>query len=284
MAKYGRQGVPELSFHNPAGMILYPRGLQTYAMGNTRARDVTELLGTSRGQHLDLLLLGSGDIRNFLFTVSELSIRKPHESPKSLSFHINDYDPSVIARNAVLIQVASEINPDIPADVDFLWNIWYNLALSHDNFYRLQQVLRRLIEKKFDSAESILKFEDIAILRECCAIWKDWMALDLDVRKIKDDRNRLIKSKMQELKFDVDGQCMGVLSEMMMGLSQEADTQFFKATHANPFYTEIKHWFCEGSTSEEFERTNPTLIRPFDHEWRLHYNSCVFESYLPIER
>ena len=32
MAKYGRQSVPELSFHNPAGMILYPRGLQTYAM------------------------------------------------------------------------------------------------------------------------------------------------------------------------------------------------------------------------------------------------------------
>ena len=284
MAKYGRQSVPELSFHNPAGMILYPRGLQTYAMGNTRARDVTELLGTSRGQHLDLLLLGSGDIRNFLFTVSELSIRKPHESPKSLSFHINDYDPSVIARNAVLIQVASEINPDIPADVDFLWNIWYNLALSHDNFYRLQQVLCGLIEKKFDSAESILKFEDIAILRECCAIWKDWMALDLDVRKVKDDRNRLIESKMQELKFDVDDQCDGVLSEMMMGLSQEADIQFLKATHANPFFTEIKHWFCEGSTSYEFERTNPTLIRPFNHEWRLHYNSCVFESYLPIER
>ena len=284
MAKYGRQSVPELSFHNPAGMILYPRGLQTYAMGNTRARDVTELLGTSRGQHLDLLLLGSGDIRNFLFTLSELSIRKPHESPKSLSFHINDYDPSVIARNAVLIQVASEINPDIPADVDFLWNIWYNLALSHDNFYRLQQVLRRLIEKKFDSAESILKFEDIAILRECCAIWKDWMALDLDVSKVKGDRNRLIKSKMQELKFDVDDQCDGVLSEMMMGLSQEADIQFLKPTHANPFFMEIKHWFCEGSTSYEFERTNPTLIRPFNHEWRLHYNSCVFESYLPIER
>ncbi|PFX17637.1 hypothetical protein AWC38_SpisGene18024 [Stylophora pistillata] len=284
MARYGNQGVPVLSFHNPAGMILYPKGLNTYAMGNTRARDVTELLGTSKEQHLDLLLLASGDVRNFLFTVSELSLRRPHDRPRSLSFHFNDYDPSVIARNAVLIQVANEINPDIPADVDFLWNIWYNLALSQDNFDRLQQVMCRLLAKKFDSAESILKFEDGAVLRECFDIWKDWMTLDLDVRKVKEERTTLIESKMQELKFDVDAQCLGVLSEMMMGLSQEADTQFFEATHANPFYTEVKHWFCEGSTSNESARTNPTLIRPFDHKWRLHYNSCVFESYLPIER
>ena len=35
MAKYDSKGVPVLSFHNPAGMILYPAGLYTYAMGNT---------------------------------------------------------------------------------------------------------------------------------------------------------------------------------------------------------------------------------------------------------
>ena len=144
-----------LSFHNPAETILYPRGLDTYAMGNTRARDVTELLGTLKEQHLDLLLLASGDVRNFLCTVSELSERKPHERLKSLNFHLNDYDPSVVARNAVLLEVASVINPDIKADVDFLWNIWYNLGLSQANFDRLRKILSELLEKNFDSAESV---------------------------------------------------------------------------------------------------------------------------------
>ncbi|KAJ7330572.1 hypothetical protein OS493_022185 [Desmophyllum pertusum] len=90
-------------------------------MGNTRGRDLTELLGTSTEQHLDLLLLASGDVRNVLCTVSELSLRKPHERPKSLKFHLNDYDPSVVARNAILLEVAGSINPDITADMDFLW-------------------------------------------------------------------------------------------------------------------------------------------------------------------
>lgn len=134
MTRYDSQGVPVLSFHNPARTILYPTGLYTYAMGNTSARDLTELLGTSKEQHLDLLLLASGDIRNLLCTVSDLSLRERHERPKSLNFHLNDYDPSVVARNAVLVEVACAIDPDIPADVDFLWNIWYNLALSKAHF------------------------------------------------------------------------------------------------------------------------------------------------------
>ena len=69
MTKYDSQGVPILGFYNPAGTVLYPEGLYSYSIGNTRARDITELLGTSKKQHLDLLLLASGDVRNVLYTV-----------------------------------------------------------------------------------------------------------------------------------------------------------------------------------------------------------------------
>ena len=65
MTKYDRQGVPSLSFHNPMGITLYPEGLYTYAMGNTPARDITELLGTSNDKQVDVLLLACGDVRNF---------------------------------------------------------------------------------------------------------------------------------------------------------------------------------------------------------------------------
>ena len=281
MAKYDSHSVPVLSFHNPAGMILYPAGLFTYAMGNTRARDVTELLGTSTEQNLDLLLLACGDVRNILCTVSELSLRKPNERPKSLNFHLNDYDPTVVARNAVLLEAAGVINPDIPADLDFLWNIWYNLALSKSHFERLRKILSELLERDFDACEGILKFQNSATLQECRDIWKDWLNLDLEVNSVKEDRNRFLKERGQ--KFGLDKQCFCVLTQLTMAFNDDEKT-LFSPTAGNPFYTEIKHWFCEGSTTDETEKTNPTLIRPFIHKWKLHYNSCAFESYLPFER
>ena len=281
MAKYDSQSVPVLSFHNPTGMILYPAGLYTYAMGNTRARDVTELLGTSKEQHLDLLLLACGDVRNILCTVSELSLRKPHERPKSLNFHLNDYDPTVIARNAVLLEAAGVINPDNPADIDFLWNIWYNLALSKSHFDRLRKILAELLERDFDSCEGILKFQNSATLQECRDIWKDWMDLNLEVKSVKEDRNRFLKERGQ--KFSLDTQCLCVLKQLIMAYNDD-EKSLFSATAGNPYYLEVKHWFCEGSTSDETEKTNPTLIRPCIHKWKQHYNSCAFESYLPFER
>lgn len=284
MTRYDSQGVPVLSFHNPARTILYPTGLYTYAMGNTSARDLIELLRTSKEQHLDLLLLASGDIRNFLCTVSDLSLRKRHERPKSLNFHLNDYDPSVVARNAVLVEVACAIDPDIPADVDFLWNIWYNLALSKAHFDRLRKILSELLEKDFKSDENVLKFQDSAVLRECRDIWKDWRDLDLEVKSVKENRIRLIEDRRRELNFSRDIQCLSVLTQMVKLIYEEELDHFSQPTSANPLYDEIKHWFSEGSTSDESDKTNPTLIRPFVHKWRQHYSSCAFESYPPLER
>ena len=273
-----------LSFHNPAGRILYPTVLYTYAMGNTRARNLTELLGTSKDQHLDLLLLASGDIRNVLCTVSDLSLRKQLERPESLNFHLNDYDPSVVARNAVLVEAACAINPDIPADVDFLWNIWYNLALSKDHFDRLCNVLSKLLETDFDSGESVLKFQNSAVLMECREIWKDWRDLDLDVKSIKESRNRLIEDRHREMKFSRDVHCLSVLKQMVKLIYEEALDHFCEPTSTNPLYDEVKHWFSEGSTSDESDKTNPTLTRPYVHKWKQHYSSCPFESYPPLER
>ncbi|XP_022803180.1 uncharacterized protein LOC111340581 isoform X1 [Stylophora pistillata] len=284
MTKYDKQGVPNLSFHNPMRITLYPEGLYTYAMGNTPARDITELLGSSIEQHVYVLLLACGDVRNFLCSLSELSLRKPRERPKSLSFHLNDYDPSVIARDAVLLEVASVINPDVPADVDFLWNIWYNLALSVADFDRLRKLLTELLEKKFDSDDSILKFREDGVLQECRDIWKDWRDLDLEVKSVKEERNNLIEDAKKSLGFFEDSHCQSTLTHMVMAIYEEELDNFVKPAATNPLYTEIQHWYREGCTNDESEKTNPTLVRPFVHKWRQHYGSCAFEGYPPLER
>ena len=288
MTKYDSQGVPILGFDNPAGTILYPNGLYSYSIGNTKARDISELLGTSKRQHLNLLLLASGDVRNIFFTVSEISLKKTHNCPKSLSFHLNDYDPSVVARNAILLEVAGSINTSVSGDIDFLWNIWYNMTLSAAHFLRLRQVISGLIEKSFDGSEmTVLKFQDSTVLKECRDIWKDWMRLDLDLRNVKEERNKFMENAMQAKGSEMDDYCFGVVWKMLMGVEKETgDEDVFlpERIFSSQFYMEIKRWFIEGSTDDESDKVNPTLIRPFVHKWKQHYAACPFDSYLPFEK
>ena len=280
MTKYDSQGVPIFGFHNPAGLILYPEGLFSYSMGNTRARDLTELMATSADQMLDLLLLASGDVRNILYTVAEMSLRNSQERAQCLNFHLNDYDPTIVARNAVILDVVGSINADVAEDLDFLWNIWYNMALSESDYIRLQKVLAVLAERKFDSVDqSVLRFGDSTVLKECQDIWKDWKGLDLDIKKMKHERRNFIGKKFKKLRreWKVKDQCDGVLSQLMVGITSHL------LNSQDMLNMELKHWFEEGSTNDEAEKSNPTLIRPFVHKWKQHYNACPFESYLPVE-
>ena len=281
MTKYDGQGVPILGFHNPAGLILYPEGLFSYSMGNTRARELTELMATSADQMLDLLLLASGDVRNILCTVSEMSLRNFQERPQCLNFHLNDYDPTIVARNAVLLDVAGSINADVAEDLDFLWNVWYNMALSESDYNRLLKILSVLAEKQFDGVDqSVLRFGDSTVLKECQDIWKDWKGLDLDTKKVKHERRNFIGNKFKTLgkEWKVKDQCNRILSQMMLGITSRGRINLTDMLH-----TELKHWFEEGSTNDKADRTNPTLIRPFVHKWKQHYSACPFESYLPVE-
>ena len=275
MAMYDSLGVPVLDFHNPAGSTFYPKGLYTYAIGNTRGRDVLETFGTKKGQHLDLLLLASGDVRHLLFTISELSLRKPAYQPNSISFHINDYDPSVVARNVVILELVDTINPDVADDIDFLWNVWYNMTLSKAHIDRLREVLTSLIERNFDGGDSFLKFQANNVLKECRNIWRDWREMELDVNSVKKERNQVIENKSSALNG-----CYAIINQAMMAPSDMRDV----ISPESPFYQEINHWFREGSTNDELAATNPTLIRPFVHMWRVHYSACAFEGYLPLHR
>ena len=272
MALYDSLGVPVLDFHNPAGSTFYPKGLYTYAIGNTRGRDVLETFGTKKGQHLDLLLLASGDVRHLLFTISELSLRKPAYQPNSISFHINDYDPSVVARNVVILELVDTINPDVADDIDFLWNVWYNMTLSKAHIDRLREVLTSLIERNFDGDDSFLKFQANNVLKECRNIWRDWREMELDVNTVKKERNQVIENKSSAFNG-----CYAIIKQASMAPSDMRDV-------ISPFYEEIEHWFREGSTNDELAAINPTLIRPFVHMWRVHYSACAFEGYLPLHR
>jgi hypothetical protein len=69
---------------------------------------------------LQVLMLGCGDIRNLLWTAGQCEAKQP------LSFHLNDWSPGVCARNVLLLHIVQHMDPANPADVQYLWDVWYN--------------------------------------------------------------------------------------------------------------------------------------------------------------
>ena len=82
-------GVAKLDLSNPRSQALFPTGHYTYAFGNTPGVELTANYGTLKCDgSLNLLLLGAGDVRNLMFTVSELSQRKEDASSERFFFSL----------------------------------------------------------------------------------------------------------------------------------------------------------------------------------------------------
>jgi hypothetical protein len=90
---------------------------------------------------LQVLLLGCGDVRNALTTAAAL-----HKAGASSSceVHLNDISDAVLARNALLLAAAANIDPQKAADVQFLWAVWFNATLSAEHKQRLDVLLQQV--------------------------------------------------------------------------------------------------------------------------------------------
>ncbi|XP_028515261.1 uncharacterized protein LOC110240393 [Exaiptasia diaphana] len=277
MMDYDGENIPIWNFHNPAQTIYYSTGMISFPMGNTRNRSITEQIGTTNEQHLDLLFLGCGDLRNVLCTVSELSQRRPHHCPKSIDIHLNDYDPTILPRNAIILDIIGYINPDIPDDMDFLWNVSYNMTLSKSHGDRLRQVITSLINIDQNDENGItLRFQDSRTEQECLSVWKDWLELNLDVETVKEERHEFNINQLASHE--------GILEHLLekVGLAICSKSEFVK-TSMRYWQQEVDHWTEKASTTDDSDFINPTLISPFEHIWKLNVNSSPFEGYMPFD-
>ncbi|KAL9951474.1 hypothetical protein ACROYT_G044139 [Oculina patagonica] len=295
---YLSNGVPKLSLANPRAQVVFPTGQYTYAFGNTPGVGLTDNFGTSTSdESLEFLLLGSGDVRNLLFTIFELSQRPRDIIPANLSFVLNDHDPSVIARNVIILETVRSIDPDRDLDVDFLWNLWYNLTLSNDELKRLQAILQNLTLPQY--VNTGLQFGSKEMFTECLQIWKDWLSLEINVEAVSSQRQNLmvfglnltqqeIQDKRQE-NIDFLTAVTSLTNTTIKQLFTPFDEQKLDRKclqQSGLFYQEVYSYFLTGCTSEVHtnSKVNPTLIRPFEHKWKVHYGSCPFSGFIPIDR
>ena len=285
--------------NSPCAQVLFPNGHYSYAFGNTPAVELTEHFGTWKLEDtLNILFLGVGDIRNLLFTVSELYQRSEDAVPKRLRCHLNDFDLSVLARDVIILESVCSIDPCCDHDVDFLWNIWYNLALSRADSKRLQEMMKTLASQ--ENAKGNVKFGSRTVFEECQEIWKDWLHQELNIEEATFQRRKVMLSGLNLLCPDVDSDVeheQDTFATAASSLAVNTIKQLFTTTDETKLgvkclqtsgscYQEVFSYFLTGCTSRihSDSELNPTLVRPFEHKWKVHYGSCPYDGYIPINR
>ena len=123
-------------------MLLEWRRL-AYPFGNTLANPTLLHSLPPSQSSAAMLLLGCGDPRNLLASVGASSQQGPCALSR-LHVVLNDVAPGVLARSALLLLMAAELDPDSNSDMDLLWDVWYNAEWLPDTCARTRPFLKRL--------------------------------------------------------------------------------------------------------------------------------------------
>ena len=149
---------------------------------------------------VDILFLGSGDIRHTLNTIAGLG-RRPEvnsTSPKFARFHLVDVYSEVIARNIVLLEVINRIDVSDMRDMTFLWEIWYNFSLTKPIYERLLALLREIssdmlasVKDGSDCTWNVGNDETGNTVRKTIAGWID--GSPWNIYEVRESRKRLLQ-------------------------------------------------------------------------------------------
>ncbi|KAL2075267.1 hypothetical protein VTL71DRAFT_210 [Oculimacula yallundae] len=125
------------------GPSLTVHGTRKYLWGNVPAYDVLNLReneGVETKRDLRLVFAASGDMRNVAKTVVGL----PDSYPGNCDLVLNDMDPSIVIRNAILLLTALTFPPEEAAPM--MLHIWYSALLPASTFLSLQEKILPLVQ------------------------------------------------------------------------------------------------------------------------------------------
>ncbi|KAL7909005.1 hypothetical protein GGI35DRAFT_493828 [Trichoderma velutinum] len=112
--------------------------------GNIPAIDVLQLEsneGVNHGKQMNLLFAASGDLRNVVKTIAQV----PASYNKPIEFTINDHDPDVVARNAMILLIAL-VSDNIDEAVDCIIHVWYSALIRKSDLDMIQQKVLPLVQ------------------------------------------------------------------------------------------------------------------------------------------
>jgi hypothetical protein len=93
-----------------------------------------------------------------------------------MQIHLNDLNPSVVARNIIILKIISapDFNPEDDEDFAFLWDVWYNLEWPEVTRKRFQGILKDLLNGVFPENVSVPKTSQSEILKK---VWSAWLSV-----------------------------------------------------------------------------------------------------------
>jgi hypothetical protein len=93
-----------------------------------------------------------------------------------MQIHLNDLNPSVVARNITILKIISapDFNPEDDEDFAFLWDVWYNLEWPEVTHKRFQGVLKDLLNDLFPENVSVPKTSQAGMLKK---VWSSWLSV-----------------------------------------------------------------------------------------------------------
>jgi hypothetical protein len=122
---------------------------------------------------LQILFLGSGDLRNVLLSIAKLS-----EAFNEINMQLNyDFNIVITARNILLAHIilADNFDPTDPRDLIYLWDVWYSLQWTEDTNKRFMKDVKDLLSRQWTENLKI----DSAGLDFLNQILHHWLAVAL---------------------------------------------------------------------------------------------------------
>ena len=122
-----------------------------------------------------MLFLSCGDLRSPLFTAVGTN------QNQYLHIHINDSSLLNIARNIRIVKIisSSAFDPNIAADLDYLWNLWYDATWPESTLKRFMQDTKDLLSQPLP--HNIFLPESSIYLEKLRTIWTEWLAMVLNI-------------------------------------------------------------------------------------------------------
>src|SRR6218665_537561 len=257
-----------------------------YACGNTRMRDFLRDFKVSR--EMDILVLGLGDVRHVMKTVAGLSQRPPSSAGqvKEIHFHLNDDDQDVIARDIILLEILSKLDPESKSDAEFLWSVWYNAFLVKKDFTRLKAILEDLIDKYSNSGrvrERICNFGDKQSLKSVLKTWNSWLNRKLSQPAIKQRRLQSFGDGGYTMSFhDIN---ITQYASMQVHIDRGIKESDVKVV-GKEMLTAARDGFVNFSEERKGRKdfVNSTLMRPGCDDWCVEDGAHAAASYLPLQQ
>ena len=112
---------------------------------------------------------------------------------ENLDIHLNDVNPSVVARNILILKIISADDFDIQneEDISFLWDIWYNAEWPESTRKRFELVLKEILDNNLP--DNVIPKSSSLITLE--TVWSKWISI---ISKRESESNLFMKKIHKE--------------------------------------------------------------------------------------